>query len=30
VLFLGDGQIVSEMNDPTADGILDRVKQLGG
>ena len=30
VLFLGDGQIVAEMVDPSADAILDRVKHLGG
>jgi putative ABC transport system ATP-binding protein len=26
--FLGDGRIVDEMTDPTADAILDRMKQL--
>ncbi|HJL90316.1 MAG TPA: ABC transporter ATP-binding protein [Acidimicrobiales bacterium] len=30
VLFLGDGQIVAEMADPSADAILDRVKHLAG
>ncbi len=30
VLFLGDGRIVDEMADPSADAILDRVKELGG
>ena len=30
VLFLGDGQIVSEMEDPTPDAILDRAKHIGG
>jgi putative ABC transport system ATP-binding protein len=29
VLFLGDGQIVDEMADPTADKVLDRIKGLG-
>jgi len=29
VLFLADGQIVSEMGDPTADAVLDRIKHLG-
>ena len=30
VVFVGDGKIVGEMNDPTADGVLDRLKQYGG
>ncbi len=30
VLFLADGRIVDEMADPTADSVLDRMKQLGG
>ncbi len=30
VLFLVDGQIVDQMPDPTADKVLDRLKQLGG
>jgi len=30
VLFLGDGKIVSEMEDPTPDAILDRAKHIGG
>ena len=29
VLFLADGRIVEEMRDPTADAILDRVKDIG-
>jgi len=29
VVFLGDGRIVGEMADPTADLVLDRMKQLG-
>lgn len=29
VVFLGDGRIVDEMRDPTADGVLDRMKQFG-
>ncbi|MEX2626453.1 MAG: ABC transporter ATP-binding protein [Ilumatobacteraceae bacterium] len=29
VLFLGDGRIVDEMADPTADRVLDRIKQFG-
>jgi putative ABC transport system ATP-binding protein len=28
VIFLADGQIVDEMQDPTADGVLDRMKVL--
>jgi len=28
VLFLGDGHIVDEMADPTAERILDRLKSL--
>jgi putative ABC transport system ATP-binding protein len=28
VLFLGDGRIVDEMADPTADSVLDRLKKL--
>ena len=27
VVFLGDGRIVDEMLDPTADTVLDRMKQ---
>ncbi len=30
VIFLADGQIVDEMNDPTAESVLDRMKTLGG
>jgi putative ABC transport system ATP-binding protein len=30
VLFLADGRIASEMADPTADRVLDRMKELGG
>ena len=30
VLFLGDGRVVDEMAAPTAEGVLDRMKQLGG
>ena len=30
VLFLQDGRFVDEMHDPTADGVLDRMKRLGG
>jgi putative ABC transport system ATP-binding protein len=29
VLFLNDGQIVDEMADPTAEKVLDRLKQFG-
>ncbi len=29
VVFLNDGRIVDEMNDPTADRVLDRLKQIG-
>ena len=29
VLFLGDGRIVDEMADPTAERVLDRMKQFG-
>ncbi len=29
VLFLADGRIVDEMTDPTADRVLDRMKQFG-
>jgi putative ABC transport system ATP-binding protein len=29
VLFLADGRIVDEMSDPTAEKVLDRLKQLG-
>jgi len=30
VLFLQDGKVVDEMRDPTADGVLDMMKKLGG
>ena len=29
VVFVGDGKIVGEMLDPTADAVLDRLKQYG-
>lgn len=29
VIFLADGKIVDEMNDPTADRVLDHIKSLG-
>jgi putative ABC transport system ATP-binding protein len=29
VLFLADGQIVDRMDEPTADAVLDRIKQFG-
>jgi putative ABC transport system ATP-binding protein len=29
VLFLNDGRIVDRMEDPTAERVLDRLKQLG-
>src|SRR5688572_19065946 len=29
VVFLNDGRIVDSMDDPTAEGVLDRLKQLG-
>ena len=29
VVFLADGRVVDEMADPTAEGVLDRIKQLG-
>jgi putative ABC transport system ATP-binding protein len=29
VVFLADGQIVDDMAGPTADGIMDRMKQIG-
>ncbi len=29
VLFLADGKIVDEMGQPTAESVLDRMKQLG-
>src|SRR5262249_28456165 len=30
VIFLGDGRIVDQMDSPTADGVLDKMKSLGG
>jgi putative ABC transport system ATP-binding protein len=30
VVFLGDGKIVGELADPTAETVIDRMKQLGG
>jgi len=30
VVFLTDGKVVDEMSDPSADRVLDRMKQLGG
>jgi putative ABC transport system ATP-binding protein len=30
VVFLADGRVVDEMSEPTADSVLDRMKQLGG
>jgi len=30
VVFLADGKIVDEMNEPTADRVLDRLKRFGG
>ena len=30
VVFLADGKIVDEMLEPTADRVLDRLKQFGG
>jgi hypothetical protein len=27
---LGDGRVVDEMESPTADGMLDKMKSLGG
>jgi putative ABC transport system ATP-binding protein len=30
VVFVGDGKVVGEMLDPTAAGVLDRLKQYGG
>ena len=28
-VFLADGRIVDELNDPTADGVFDRMRTLG-
>jgi putative ABC transport system ATP-binding protein len=30
VIFLADGRVVDEMDAPTADAVLDRMKRLGG
>jgi len=30
VVFIADGKIVDEMNEPTADRVLDRLKRFGG
>jgi putative ABC transport system ATP-binding protein len=30
VVFLGDGRIVGQLADPTAETVIDRMKQLGG
>jgi putative ABC transport system ATP-binding protein len=30
VVFLGDGRVVDEMESPTAESVLDRMKSLGG
>lgn len=30
VVFLADGRTVGELNDPTADSVIDRMKQFGG
>ncbi len=30
VVFLADGRVVDEMDGPTADRVLDRMKSLGG
>jgi putative ABC transport system ATP-binding protein len=29
VIFLADGKVVDEINDPTAELVLDRMKRLG-
>jgi putative ABC transport system ATP-binding protein len=29
VVFLADGRVVDEMQEPTADRVLDRIKRLG-
>ena len=29
IVFLGDGQVVDELHDPTADSVLDRMRRLG-
>ena len=30
IVFLADGQVVGGLEDPTADSVLDMMKQLGG
>ena len=30
IVFLGDGEVVGELHDPTQDSVLDKMKQLGG
>ncbi len=30
IVFLGDGQVVGELHDPTQETVLDMMKQLGG
>jgi putative ABC transport system ATP-binding protein len=30
VIFLADGNIVSELDNPTADSVLERMRTLGG
>ena len=30
VVFLADGRVVDDMSAPTADRVLDRMKQFGG
>ncbi len=30
IVFLEDGRIAGEMHDPTADMVIDRMKQFGG
>ena len=29
-VFLADGRIVDDVDDPTADSVLDRIRHLGG
>jgi len=29
-VFLADGRIVADIDDPTADSVLDRMRNLGG
>jgi putative ABC transport system ATP-binding protein len=30
ILFLADGRIVDEMDEPTSERVLDRLKRMGG